>query len=95
VTISNSFFRDNPGDTLQELNFGGNGARATLILDHVVVEQTTIARGLPSYGIPPGTLTGATNTGDCLDTVANGANDTTIFRMIDSYSPAATTTELK
>jgi hypothetical protein len=84
VTISNSFFRDNPGDTLQELNFGGNGARATLILDHVVVEQTTIARGLPSYAIPPGTLTGATNTGDCLDIVANGANDTTILRMTDS-----------
>jgi len=84
VSISNSFFRDNPGDTLQELNFGGDGARATLILDHVVVEQTTIARGLPSYATPPGTLTSATNTGDCLDIVANGANDTTILRMIDS-----------
>jgi len=57
---------------------------STWPFSHVVVEQTTIARGLPSYAIPPGTLTGATNTGDCLDIVANGANDTTILRMTDS-----------
>jgi hypothetical protein len=83
VTISNSFFQNNPGDMLQELNFG-DGATATMTLDHVTVEQTTIDRGLPAYAEPPGTLTGATNTGDCLDIVANGANDTTIFTMIDS-----------
>lgn len=83
VTISNSFFQNNPGDMLQELNFG-DGATATMILDHVTVEQTTIDRGLPAYAEPPGTLTGATNTGDCLDIVANGANDTTIFTMTDS-----------
>jgi len=83
VTISNSFFQNNPGDMLQELNFGA-GATATMTLDHVTVEQTTIARGLPPYAEPPGTLTGATNTGDCLDIVANGANDTTIFTMTDS-----------
>ena len=68
---------------LQELNFG-DGATATMTIDHVTVEQTTIGRGLPSYAEPPGTLTGATNTGDCLDIVANGANDTTIFNMVDS-----------
>ena len=83
VTISNSFFQNNPGDMLQELNFG-DGATATMTIDHVTVEQTTIGRGLPSYAEPPGTLTGATNTGDCLDIVANGANDTTIFNMVDS-----------
>ena len=55
-----------------------------MILDHVIVEQTTIARRLPSYAIPPGTLISATNTGDCLDIVANGADDSTILRMIDS-----------
>src|SRR5262249_32644062 len=84
VTISNSFFQNNPGDMLQELNFAGKAASATLILDNVTVEQTTIARGLPAYAEPPGTLTGATNTGDCLDIVTNGANDRTIFQMIDS-----------
>jgi hypothetical protein len=83
VTISNSFFQNNPGDMLQELNFGA-GATATMTIDHVTVEQTTIARGLPPYAQPPGTLTGATNTGDCLDIVANGANDVTIFNMVDS-----------
>ena len=31
-----------------------------------------------------GTLTSATNTGDSMDIVANGANDTTILRMVDS-----------
>lgn len=83
VTISNSFFQNNPGDMLQELNFGA-GATATMTIDHVTVEETTIARGLPPYAEPPGTLTGATNTGDCLDIVANGANDITIFNMVDS-----------
>jgi len=83
VTISNSFFQNNPGDMLQELNFGA-GATATMTIDHVTVEQTTIARGNPAYAMPPGTLTGATNTGDCLDIVANGANDVTIFNMVDS-----------
>jgi hypothetical protein len=84
VTISNSYFENNPGDMLQELNFAGEAAKATLILDNVTVVQTTIGRGNPAYAIPPGTLTGATNTGDCLDIVSNGFNDTTIFQMIDS-----------
>jgi hypothetical protein len=44
----------------------------------------TSATALASASGSFGTLTGATNTGDCLDIVANGANDTTIFRMIDS-----------
>ena len=84
VTISNSYFENNPGDMLQELNFAGEAAKATLILDNVTVVQTTIGRGNPAYAMPPGTLTGATNTGDCLDIVSNGFNDTTIFQMIDS-----------
>jgi hypothetical protein len=84
VTISNSYFENDPGDMLQELNFAGEAAKATLILDNVTVVQTTIDRGNPAYAMPPGTLTGATNTGDCLDIVSNGFNDTTIFQMIDS-----------
>jgi hypothetical protein len=84
VTISNSYFENNPGDMLQELNFAGEAAKATLILDNVTVVQTTIGRGNPAYAMPPGTLTGATNTGDCLDIVSNGFNDTTTFQMIDS-----------
>ncbi len=84
VTISNSYFENNPGDMLQELNFAGEAAKATLILDNVTVVQTTIDRGNPAYAMPPGTLTGATNTGDCLDIVSNGFNDTTNFQMIDS-----------
>jgi hypothetical protein len=84
VTISNSYFENNPGDMLQELNFAGEAAKATLILDNVTVVQTTIDRGNPAYAMPPGTLTGATNTGDCLDIVSNGFNDTTTFQMIDS-----------
>lgn len=84
VTISNSYFENNPGDMLQELNFAGEAAKATLILDNVTVVQTTIDRGNPAYALPPGTLTGATNTGDCLDIVSNGVNDTTNFQMIDS-----------
>ena len=84
VTISNSYFENDPGDMLQELNFAGEGARATLILDNVTVVQTTIDRGNPAYALPPGTLTGATNTGDCLDIVSNGFKDITIFQMIDS-----------
>jgi len=84
VTISNSFFRNNPGDMLEEFNRGENGSTATLILDHVVVEQTTISGGIPSYANPPGAATVPDNTGECLGIGSVGANDTTILQMIDS-----------
>lgn len=84
VTISNSFFRNNPGDMLEEFNRGGSGSTATLILDRVVVEQTTIAGGIPSYADPSGTAIVPDNTGECLGIGTAGANDTTILVMTDS-----------
>jgi hypothetical protein len=84
VTVSNSFFKDNPGDMLEEFNRGGSGSKATMILDHVVVEQTTFTAGLPPYADPPGTATSPDNTGECLGIGSVGANDTTVLEMIDS-----------
>ena len=84
VVISNSFFRNNPGDMLEEFNRGGSGSRAELDLDHVTVEQTTISRGLPVYGEPPGTAASPDNTGECLGIGSVGSNDTTILVMNDS-----------
>ena len=84
VTISNSFFQNNPGDMLEEFNRGESGSTATLILDHVVVEQTTISGGIPGYATPPGSATVPDNTGECLGIGSVGANDTTILQMIDS-----------
>jgi len=69
---------------LEEFNRGENGSTATLILDHVVVEQTTISGGIPSYANPPGAATVPDNTGECLGIGSVGANDTTILQMIDS-----------
>jgi hypothetical protein len=84
VTVSNSFFKNNPGDMLEEFNRGGSGSTATLILDHVVVEQTTFTAGLPSYADPPGAATSPDNTGECLGIGSVGANDTTVLVMTDS-----------
>jgi hypothetical protein len=84
VTVSNSFFKNNPGDMLEEFNRGGSGSTATLILDHVVVEQTTYTGGIPSYADPPGTATTPDNTGECLGIGSVGANDTTVLVMNDS-----------
>ncbi len=84
VTVSNSWFQNNPGDMLEEFNRGGNGSTATLILDHVVVDQTTYTGGIPSYADPPGDATTPDNTGECLGIGSVGANDTTVLEMIDS-----------
>jgi hypothetical protein len=83
VTISNSFFRNNPGDMFEEINFGA-GSTMTLILDHVTVEDTTISGGLPPYADPPGSAAAPANVGECLQMGTDGANDTTVLQMIDS-----------
>jgi hypothetical protein len=84
LVISNSFFRNNPGDMLEEFNRGGSGSRAELDLENVTVEQTTISRGLPVYGEPPGSAASPDNTGECLGIGSVGSNDTTILVMTDS-----------
>jgi hypothetical protein len=84
VTISNSYFRNNPGDMLEELN-DGVGSTATLALDNVTVEDTTISGGLPPYANPPvGSPPITANLGECLAISADGANDTTVLQMTDS-----------
>jgi hypothetical protein len=65
VTISNSYFRNNPGDMLEEFNYGA-GSTTTLVLDNVTVEQTTISGGVPSYATPPGSAAITGNLGECL-----------------------------
>ena len=84
LKISNSFFATNPGDMLEEFNRGEAGSVATLILDHVIVKNTTFTGGIPSYADPPGKATTPDNTGECLGIGSVGANDTTILEMIDS-----------
>jgi hypothetical protein len=84
VEISNSFFQNNPGDMLEEFDRGGEGSRAELDLDNVIVEQTTFTAGLPVYGDPAGTASTPDNTGECLGIGSVGANDTTILVMTDS-----------
>jgi hypothetical protein len=84
VTISNSFFQNNPGDMLEEFDRGGVGSTAVLTLNNVTVQQTTFTSGLPSYGDPPGTAASPDNTGECLGIGSVGANDTTILQMTNS-----------
>jgi hypothetical protein len=83
VTISNSFFRDNPGDMLEVFNYGA-GSSTTLVLDNVTVEQTTISVGVPSYAIPPGTAGQTGNLGECLTLSSDGAKNSTTLQMINS-----------
>lgn len=84
VTVSNSFFQNNPGDMLEEFDRGGVGSTAVLTLNNVTVQQTTFTGGLPSYGDPPGTAASPDNTGECLGIGSVGANDTTILQMTNS-----------
>lgn len=90
LTISDSRFYDNPGDMLEEFNRGDLGSTAILILDHVVVDGTTISGGLPDYAIPPGGVNGVPlastgdNTGECLGIASVGSNDVTVLVMRDS-----------
>jgi hypothetical protein len=83
VAISNSFFRDNPGDMLEVFNYGA-GSSTALVLNNVTVEQTTISVGVPSYAIPPGTATQTGNLGECLMLSSDGAKNSTTLQMINS-----------
>src|SRR5205823_9741717 len=84
LTISDSVFYNNPGDMLELFNRGEQGSTGILILDHVLVDGTTISRGLPGYAIPAGGANGVPlastgdNTGECLGIASVGANDVTM-----------------
>jgi hypothetical protein len=84
VTITNSYFANNPGDMLEIFNRGARGSYASMTLDNVVVQNTTISGGLPTYGNPPGTAKSPDNTGECLGIGSVGADDVTILKMISS-----------
>lgn len=90
LTISDSQFYNNPGDMLEEFDRGEQGSTAILILDHVLVDGTTISGGLPAYAIPPGGVNGVPlastgdNTGECLGIASVGSNDVTTLVMRDS-----------
>jgi hypothetical protein len=84
VTVSNSYFANNPGDMLEMFNRGARGSQSMLILNNVTVQNTTISNGLPTYGDPPGTARSPDNTGECLGIGSVGANDVTILQMNNS-----------
>jgi hypothetical protein len=90
LTISDSAFYDNPGDMLELFNRGEQGSTGILTLDRVLVDGTTISRGLPAYAIPSGGTGGVPlastgdNTGECLGIASVGANDVTMLVMRDS-----------
>ena len=90
LTISYSNFYDNPGDMLELFNRGELGSTGILILDHILVDGTTISRGLPDYALPAGGVgdvplaTTGDNTGECLGIASVGANDVTVLVMRDS-----------
>jgi hypothetical protein len=90
LTISDSQFYNNPGDMLELFNRGQLGSTGILILDHVLVDGTTISGGLPAYAIPAGGVNGVSlastgdNTGECLGIASVGSNDVTALVMRDS-----------
>ena len=90
LTISDSQFYNNPGDMLELFNRGELGSTGILVLDHVLVDGTTISRGLPAYAIPPGGVNGVPlastgdNTGECLGIASVGDKDFTQLIMRDS-----------
>ena len=51
-------FYNNPGDMLELFNRGELGSTGILVLDHVLVDGTTISGGLPAYAIPAGGVNG-------------------------------------
>jgi hypothetical protein len=84
VTVSNSYFANDPGDMLELFNRGARGSKASLTLNNVTVQNTTISGGLPSYGNPPGKAVVSDNTGECLGISSSGADDVTILTMNNS-----------
>lgn len=84
VVVTNSIFRGNPGDMLEEFNRGEFGSTQSLTLDHVTVENTTISNGNAPFANPPGKAGSPDNTGECFGIGSVGANDKTLFTMTNS-----------
>jgi hypothetical protein len=90
LTISHSNFYNNPGDMLELFNRGELGSTGILVLDHVLVDGTTISGGLPAYATPAGGTNGVKlastgdNTGECLGIASVGSFDVTKLVMRDS-----------
>ena len=84
VVVTNSVFRGNPGDMLEEFNRGEFGSTESLTLDHVTVENTTISNGNAPFANPPGKAGSPDNTGECFGIGSVGANDKTLFTMTNS-----------
>ncbi len=90
LTITHSNFYNNPGDMLELFNRGELGSTGILVLDHVLVDGTTIAGGLPAYATPAGGTNGVKlastgdNTGECLGIASVGSFDVTKLVMRDS-----------
>jgi hypothetical protein len=94
VSVVNSVFQVDPGDMLELFNRGNGGGSvgtyASLILQNVIVQSTTISNGLPAYAYPPGGV-GSTklastpdNTGECLGVASVGAGDVTVVQVLNS-----------
>ena len=94
VMIQNSVFQGDPGDMLELFNRGNGGGNAgtyaSLILQNVVVQGTTITNGLPAYATPPGGAGGVRlagspdNTGECLGVGSVGGGDVTVVQLINT-----------
>jgi hypothetical protein len=94
VYVTNSVFQQDPGDMLELFNRGNDGTdagtTASLILNNVVVQKTSISNGLPAYANPPGGV-GSTrlagspdNTGECLGIGSVGGGDVTLLQMTNT-----------
>lgn len=94
VSIQNSVFQGDPGDMLELLNRGNGGGNvdtyASLILQNVMVQGTTITNGLPAYATPPGGAGGVRlaaspdNTGECLGVGSVGAGDVSVVQLLNT-----------
>jgi hypothetical protein len=94
VSIVNSVFQVDPGDMLELFNRGNGGENAgtyaSLLLQNVVVQGTTISNGLPAYANPPGGV-GSTklagspdNTGECLGVGSVGGGDVSVVQLMNT-----------
>ncbi|GEM_PF-1593877 len=77
VTLSNSYFEDNPGDMFEQANLG-SGSTMILDIDNVTVKDTHERGGDPDAGGLP------FNLGECLLMGSTGTDNTTILRIRDS-----------
>ncbi|HEY1442836.1 MAG TPA: hypothetical protein VGF65_18900 [Mycobacterium sp.] len=94
VYITNSVFQQDPGDMLELFNRGNDGTdagtTASLIMNNVVVQKTSISNGLPAYSTPPGGVGGVRlasspdNTGECLGIGSVGGGDVSLLQMTNT-----------